>query len=387
MGNEKRRGGCVVKTRMFALLFTALLFLSAALADGAGGGYATGDYLGSSAHRAEAVVISKNVSIRKEKSTGSSKLGSATNGEVLTVLDDGDERWVYVRAGQKSGAVEGYVQRQYIVVQPLSLILRRGNMPAYAAPTRSAKLVGSLDTYTKLEVVGTYGDFYIVNLRQASAFIPMDAEVWTSREIELLFESGSGTAVTIRRTTPHTGPDASWAKGADIPKGETLTIGWPEDGWVPALYKDKLVYLPQDDLEVTRRVSHPAASTGVSNPTGTRAGQTITLPRADGVTLTFWAIPIDDGIPPFSGVLSLNHATEMAVREIIQRYGQRRRDLRNFEIHYAYYTSAYYAYGIRDPFWTIRFWDEDRGGEVWNVDVNARNGTVLSSAGPDEGNG
>ena len=66
----------------------------------------------------------------------------------------------------------------------LILTLRKSNIPAYAAPTLEAKKVGSLSKYTQLNIIGTWDDFYIVSLRDAAAFIPMDAAVWTSAELD-----------------------------------------------------------------------------------------------------------------------------------------------------------------------------------------------------------
>ena len=71
-----------------------------------------------------------------------------------------------------------------MVHDQLILTLRKSNIPAYAAPTLEAKKVGSLSKYTQLNVIGTWDDFYIVSLRDASAFIPMDAAVWTSAELD-----------------------------------------------------------------------------------------------------------------------------------------------------------------------------------------------------------
>ena len=109
-----------------------------------------------------AVVISKRVTIRSEMSMGSKSLGSANNGDVLSVLSGGDGNWLHIEYDTGKKQVEGYVQRMYVIQRPLKVTVRTANTPAYSAPTKSSKLVGSLDAYTELTVIGTYDDFYIV---------------------------------------------------------------------------------------------------------------------------------------------------------------------------------------------------------------------------------
>ena len=378
------------KTVQAMILVVLLSVLSAVQADTTGYGYVSGDHQGTLSRAYEAVVVSKSVTIRSKASYSGSSLGSASNGDVLTVLDDSDRTWVYVRAKLKNKTVEGWVLRSYIVVQPLSLTLRKSNTPAYSAPTKASKLVGSLPAYTRLEVLGTYDQYYVVSLRQASAFIAMGTDVWTSWDVENLFAAASGAAVTTKKTKTRSGPGESWAEGPSVAAGTELTISWVEDGWIPALYDDQLVYLDSDDVRILQPVRTKSASpsSGGARQEDTVNGQTITLPAGDGVTLVYWAQEDPYGSEPrTSGTLSLTQAAEQAVRVLCQRYGISRRDLKGYDLRYSFHSSAYRAYGSRDPYWVIYFWGGDEEGVVWMAAVNAANGTVFEASGPDDGNG
>lgn len=381
--------------KWFGFILTVMLMAMTmvSMADSyASAGYRSGDGLGYSQYQKEAVVISKSVTIRSKAAYNGNSLGSASNGDRLTVLDDSNSTWVYVRAAVKNKTIEGWVLRSYIVVQPLRLTLRRSNTPAYCAPDRSSKQVGSLAAYTELDVIGTYESFYIVNLRQASAFVAMDADVWTDTDIRAMFAAAKGTAVTVRKAKTRSGPGTGWPEGKTIPAGEELEISWSQNGWVPALYDDKLYYIEEDDLEVVSSVRSSYYNTGSrgnvsGSAQGGSAGQTITLPRSGGVTLTYWAVAEADSKAQTSGTLSLTQATERAVQELTVKYGLRRRDLMGYEIHYSFRPSAQRAYGKKDPYWSIWFWGGDDEGVLWDVDVNAKTGAILYSSGVDDGNG
>ena len=352
---------------------------------GANSGYTPGDNMGSPDARNTAVVISRRVTIRSDMSMSSKNQGSANNGDTLTVLSGGNGNWLHVLYDSGKTQLDGYVQRMYVIMRPLTLTVRRANTPAYSAPTKSSKLVGSLDAYTELTVIGTYGDFYIVNLRQASAFLPRDEEVYTSLDVYNLFGERAGEAKTIRRTQGYSGPSEKWPKGPSIPSGTDLLFSKEEDGWTQILSDGKIAWVKTKDLNVTRR---PRGS-GRPQPGRheERGGRTITLPRVSGITLTYWAVPESDSRTPGSGAISLEQATEYAVQELCRKYSLSRRQLNGFEIHYSYRESARSAYGVNAPYWSIWFWAGDDEGIIWDVDVNARTGAILYSSGTDDGNG
>ncbi len=374
--------------KVFLAFIFALLFTCTGLADGMEYGmeygYHTGDNMGASEARGTAVVISKRVAVRSKMSTGSKNLANASNGDILTVLSGGDGNWLHVEYDTGKKQYEGFVQRMYVIVRPLTVTVRTANTPAYSAPTKSAKLVGSLDAYTQLTVIGTYDDFYIVNLRQASAFLPADANLYTSKDVETLFGRRSGEAVTIRKTQSRSGPSEKWPKGPSVPSGADLPIAREEDGWTLAFYDGKLIYVDTNDLRVTHR---PSGTRRPQQEQRIQKGETITLPRVSGVTLTYWAVPESDSAVPDARSISLGQAVEFAVEELISKYSLRRRDLQGYEIHYSYRSSARNAYGVNSPYWSIWFWGGEDEGILWDVDVNALTGAILYSAGVDDSNG
>ena len=50
----------------------------------------------------------------------------------------------------------------------LEIVLMESNVPAYVAPDRNAKKVGSLSKMTRYRVIGFYDDYYIVSFRGAA---------------------------------------------------------------------------------------------------------------------------------------------------------------------------------------------------------------------------
>lgn len=117
------------------------------------------------------VVISQNVSLREQPSTGATRIASIPNGAVLDLLDE-QNGWYYVSYYDGSGAapLQGWTRVDFIVRDP-QFITTTMLTYVYATPTRSAKKVGQLVAGTQLVVIGEYNDFWVVNLRSASGFI------------------------------------------------------------------------------------------------------------------------------------------------------------------------------------------------------------------------
>ena len=195
-----------------------LCFASLAAASGS---YTSGDYMGVEG-LGSGFVISKNATIRSTPSYDGASVASVPGGTEIHVTDDPRGGWVAVAYVEKGKRYEGYMREEYLVIDRLLLTLRRSNTPAYCAPSLEAKKVGSLAKYTQLDVIGTWGSFYIVSLRNAAAFIPMDADLWRSDDIkEWLVFSSNG--VTTRETTLRTGPGDDWPE-AETCKANTRLI-------------------------------------------------------------------------------------------------------------------------------------------------------------------
>lgn len=212
--------------------------------------YTNGDNLGI-AGIGNAIVITKSATLRSKPSTQGKKVVSVEGEAELLVLGNFEGNWAEVQYSKKGKTYTGWVNQNYIVSNYLTLTLRKSNVPAYCAPSREAKIVGSLPKYTELNVIGMWDDFYIVSLRNASAFIHKDAGMWTSVEInEKLSSSVNGR--TTCKTTLRTGPGENWPEGDTCKANESLTVSraYEDSEWVFVFYNGKPAYAKKADVSI-----------------------------------------------------------------------------------------------------------------------------------------
>ena len=234
-----------------AALLVFLLGLCFTMNGLAASGYVSGDYMG--LDDSTAVVISRTVSIREKPDVRSTRLASASNGTVLDVIGE-DGNWFMVEYTDDKGNVySGYALKNYIVRGAMTLTVLSDNLSAYCAPSRNAKLVGSLSKNTELTVIGTWGDYYIVNLRQASAFIPMSADVETSVSVvdEMVGVDQTGTAYTITDTLLRSGAGRSFRAVVQLPADTPVTVlAITDDNWALIKYGSYTGYVDAADLDL-----------------------------------------------------------------------------------------------------------------------------------------
>lgn len=182
-------------------------------------------------------IISKNASVWAQPRTNSKKLGTVQNGAELSgVSANTAEGVVSVLMNDGFYAVEykgaiGWVNSAYAVCGPFEIVLMESNVPAYCAPDPSAKKVGSLSKLTRYTVLGFYEDYYVVNLRQAAAFIPMSVRHYDTH-FERLYHAGYHAALTVTaKTALRTGPGDAYAKVKDLKAGETFDCIDEIEGW------------------------------------------------------------------------------------------------------------------------------------------------------------
>ena len=134
----------------------------------------------------------------------------------------------------------GWVNAAYVVRNKLEIVLMESNVPAYVAPDRNAKKVGSLSKMTRYRVIGFYDDYYIVSFRGAAcAYIPMSCRHYDST-LELLHRQAPNAAGTIQYDTPlRTGPDDSYPEIKTMKGGEPFSCINEIDGWYVISYSDK----------------------------------------------------------------------------------------------------------------------------------------------------
>lgn len=240
-----------MKKNLIIFLLFLLLVPFSACSDRGYGGYQSGDYLARQYSGPFAVVCTKSITVRDQPSYNGRKVTTASNGDFLTVVDRSGD-WTCILCQKDGKEYTGWVLTRYIVIQPMTITLLSSNIPAYCAPDRSSKQVGSLARQTELTVLGTWGDFYIVSLRNASAFIAMDADLITSDELYLSLYTASGVARTLRNTQMHSGPGDDWKTVATVPAGTEIHCGTLRDDWLLVLYNGIPGFVPFEDVQIVR---------------------------------------------------------------------------------------------------------------------------------------
>jgi hypothetical protein len=112
-----------------------------------------------------AYVISQTVTMRQKNSLSAKAIVSIPYGESIQMLRQSDG-WVY----GKYESYIGWVSEAYLVVNP-RYFTTISDTPAYAYPSDKSPRVGLLTRNTKLAIIAEYGDYFVVSLRGASAFI------------------------------------------------------------------------------------------------------------------------------------------------------------------------------------------------------------------------
>ena len=95
----------------------------------------------------------------------------ATLCEVLE--DDGD--WYLLRYRDDAGAVDGWAQRDFVLINPQYYGPTR-DTPAYAFGSTEAKRVGLISKGDAVPIIGETEAFFVISLRGASAFVLKPAQ-------------------------------------------------------------------------------------------------------------------------------------------------------------------------------------------------------------------
>ena len=197
-------------------------------------------------------VISRNASIWAQPKTNSKKLGTAKNGQELRGIprqynENGYEYIGGVHEQNGFYAVEyngqtGWINSAYTVLAPLEIVLMEGNVPAYCAPDTGSKRVGSLNKLTRYTVLGFYNDFYVIGLREAAAYIPMDVKHYDSCFERMYHGAMTQKLVVNKKTQLRTGPGEAYTKVRDLKAGQSFTCWDTLDGWCLVWDADNSAY-------------------------------------------------------------------------------------------------------------------------------------------------
>ena len=200
-------------------------------------------------------VISRNASVWAQAKTNSDKLGTVYNGDDLQgrvdeygniIMKDGFYGITY-------NGRDAWINSWYTVCGPFEIVLMEGNVPAFSTPNRSSKRVGSLDKLTKYTVIGFYNDFYVINLREASAFVPMNIKHYDTTFMRYYHAWTSFQGRTTSQTTVRTGPGDNYTRVYDMNEGQSFEYLDVIDGWclVYDNSRDCYVYIDTDATDVT----------------------------------------------------------------------------------------------------------------------------------------
>ena len=181
-------------------------------------------------------VISKSASVWSEPRTNSRKLSSAAHGKGLWCRIDDQGRPILQNGfyAVEADGRDGWINADYVVLNDLEITLLESNVPAYVAPDKASKKVGSLSKLTKYRVIGFYDDFYIVNLRDAAAaYIPMSVR-HRDNTFDRNYHGGGGyrrEGTTYGKTTLRTGPGSRYPEMGTLKAGATVMVYDVIDAW------------------------------------------------------------------------------------------------------------------------------------------------------------
>lgn len=194
-------------------------------------------------------VISKSASIWDAPKTNARKLASASHGESLLCIGRHNGEMFVPENGfyaVEYKGKQGYVNADYVVLGNLEITLLESNVPAYIAPDRNSKKVGSLSKLTSYKVIGFYDDFYIINLRgAAAAFIPMDVR-HSDNTFNRYYHSGRALyehAAALGKAKLRTGPGSDYPEVRTLKAGEKLTVVDVINDWSMILDEETGCYL------------------------------------------------------------------------------------------------------------------------------------------------
>ena len=143
----------------------ALLMLAAAAT--AGLGEITHPY-GVGQNGYEAVVISKNVTVRATQNTNAKSVKRLNYGERFAAMPVGNG-WCEVYLTETEG-LDGYVLEDYVLLNP-AYITTEESTPVYAWQARNAKRVGLLGRGETYPIIRMEGNWMLISLRGAAGWI------------------------------------------------------------------------------------------------------------------------------------------------------------------------------------------------------------------------
>lgn len=221
------------------LIAAALLsLLPAAMADGS----ISEDWKGE--------VISRQVSLFSQPSSGSSSSRKVKNGEEFYILEK-QGNWVYAAVPNGKGDYDyGWIMLYYIVENPKHIVLRSNSgVYAYAAPYNTDKRVGTVDSYQRFTVIATTGNYYIVSFREAVCYLPMSADYWVEEDMQDIVNAPATRYTVANDNTKVYGyASTKYGKIATYKAGTEVDVLYTVDGYAAIRYQKVIAFIALSDL-------------------------------------------------------------------------------------------------------------------------------------------
>lgn len=116
----------------------------------------------------DAVIISKNISIRPTQNANAKAVMKKNYGEHMAVMSLGNG-WCECYLSETEG-VSGYVLEDYILIDP-AYITTEESTPVYAWQSQNAKKVGLLGRGETFPIIRMEGDWLLISLRGAAGWV------------------------------------------------------------------------------------------------------------------------------------------------------------------------------------------------------------------------
>lgn len=215
-------------------------------------GYISGENQGAGPVFNRAIVLAMRITMRDQPSFQGKTVTRIAGGSEVTMLSEANG-WVQATyTDDKGNTYTGWLREIYLAKNPVVLTLRQSGVAALAAPSSNSKHVGDLPKYTVLPVIGTWGEYYIVSLRNAAAYVHVSVKAWTDTELAAYFQQPGFSATVVNKSMLRTGPGTDWDKVEELKAGATVEVlsYVSENGWLAIRYKDEFIaYISEADIQ------------------------------------------------------------------------------------------------------------------------------------------
>jgi len=118
------------------------------------------------------LVLCESLTLRQTPSTNGKRIATLHTQQQVLVLDELEE-WYYVQLEEPKGDTKGYVLKDFVTKDFSSRLVVGNPINAYAAPSQDSKKVALIDAETRIFIIDTFDEFWVISLRGASAFVSM----------------------------------------------------------------------------------------------------------------------------------------------------------------------------------------------------------------------